>query len=133
MKGDARRMRGAGSAGATRKVIAFYDAKTGTERWVPTGLVAGGSVGRTWRNYVPSRTEPAPIRSLRDGGGRAGQFRSTRLSPVVFPKEHKVFEKPGIGDINLVGDLKAGGDECFVPGAKAPRCGCRIELAKLRI
>lgn len=52
LKGDSRRKRGAGSAGATRKVIPFHDPKAGTERWVPTGLVASGSVDQTWRNYV---------------------------------------------------------------------------------
>jgi hypothetical protein len=53
VKGEARRKRWAGSAGATRKVIAFHDAKSGAERWVPTGLVAGGGIDRVWRNYVP--------------------------------------------------------------------------------
>jgi len=52
MKSDARQERGAGSTGATRKIIALHDPKAGTKRWVSAGLVASGSIERTWWNYV---------------------------------------------------------------------------------
>jgi hypothetical protein len=94
--------------------------------WLETKDLARGGLDAGGRHGRPSSRSGLHADSETP---RAGQFSSTRLSPVVFPKEHKIFEKPGIGDTNLVGDLQAGGDDCcemtFVPANVA---ACRMSV-----
>ena len=67
---------------------------------------------------VCPRTKTSPVRALGDLRGRLGEFRPSRLPAVMLPKGHNICVEAFVGNIDLIGNIKASRSDGAIPGTK---------------